>query len=175
MNKADERAANARSLILQGEQKMEIAKRLGYKSVGGMMGAITMLEHKEKTGKNVSHKIKRSMKPPGAEPIFRKERQEEKVDVLGGYMPQGLKGGIRVNIDRKHGLYARMEGRHLLVSYIGYRKSFNVEAKRVPGRSFRMFETELGKGGDMLEALKELHDITGRMVALLEGCDAEDQ
>lgn len=54
MTKSDERAAKARSLIIKGEmQKSEIAEMCGYKSIGGMMNAITMLEHREKTGKGV--------------------------------------------------------------------------------------------------------------------------
>ena len=59
MSKADERAAEARSLILKGEQKSVVANSLGYKSIGGMMNAIVMLEHKEKTSRSVSHKARR--------------------------------------------------------------------------------------------------------------------
>ena len=61
MSKADERADKARSLILSGEQKSKVAEQLGYKSIGGMLGAITMLEHKERTGKGVSDKARRSL------------------------------------------------------------------------------------------------------------------
>lgn len=175
MSKADERAAKARSLILQGEQKSKVAEQMGYKSIGGMMGAIVMFEHRQKTGKSVSHEIKKAAKAPGAEPIFRKERQEEKIDLLADE-PKKKIDGLRVNVERSRGMmYARIEGEHLTGSYIGYRRSFNIEVKGVTGRHFRMFETEIGKRGSMLQAIKELHDITGRMIALIEECDAKDQ
>ena len=169
MSKADERAAEARSLILRGEQKSKVAERLGYKNVGGMLGAITMLEHKERTGKGVSNKAKRSLQAPGDVPIFPKERPEDKVDLLKEETPPFK--GLRVNVERNNGLYARIEGRHLLASYIGYRKSLNISAKNVPGRQMRLFETELGKKGAMLEALKELHEMIGKMIDLIEGQD----
>lgn len=87
-----------------------------------------------------------------------------------------LRGGLRVDVERNNGLYARMEGRNLLVSYIGYRKSLNISAKNVPGRQMRMFEAELGYKGAMLDALKELHEMIGRLIALIEGReDAKDQ
>ena len=174
MSKADERADKARSLILSGEQKSKVAEQLGYKSIGGMLGAITMLEHKERTGKGVSNKARRSLQAPGAVPIFPKERPEDKVDVLGELPPPF--DGLRVDVERNNGLYARMEGRHLLVSYIGYRKSLNISAKHAPGRQMRLFEAELGNKGAMLEAIKELHEMTGKMIALIEGRDdAKDQ
>lgn len=178
MSKADERAAKARSLILSGEQKSKIAEQLGYRSIGGMLGAITMLEHKEKTGRSVSNKARRSLRAvelPGAQPIFPKEKQNQKIDLLGEETPPPF-NGVRVNVERKNGLYARMEGRHLLVSFISYRKSLNIDVKCIPGRQMRLFETELGHKGAMLEAIKELHEMTGKMIALIEGRDdAKDQ
>ncbi|MBP3521987.1 MAG: hypothetical protein J6M56_00240 [Clostridia bacterium] len=179
MTKSDERAAQERSLIIKGEmQKSEIAEMCGYKSIGGMMGAITMLEHKERTGKGVSNKARRSLQsftPYEGPTTQRQQRKADRtfrggspwapVDLLGGDEPKTL----RVDVERNNGLYARLEGRNLLVSYIGYRKSLNIEAKRVPGRSLRLFETELGYKGAMLDALHELREIADRLIALLEG------
>lgn len=186
MTKSDERAAKARSLIIKGEmQKSKIAEMCGYKTIGGMMGAITMLEHKEKTGKGVSNKERRSLQsftPYEGPTTQRQQRKADKVfrnispwapvDLLGEGEPQG----IRVDVERNNGLYARLEGRNLLTSYIGYRKSLNISAKNVPGRQMRLFEAELGYKGAMLDALKELHEMIGRLIALIEGRDdAKDQ
>lgn len=100
MNKSDERAAKARSLILKGEmQKSEIAEMCGYKSIGGMMNAITMLEHREKTGKGVSSKARRSLQSftPYEGPTT--QRQQRKVDKTfrGGspWTPADLLGGAK--------------------------------------------------------------------------------
>lgn len=177
MTKSDERAAEARSLILKGEQKSVIAEKLGYKSVGGMMGSIAMLEHKEKTGRGVSNKARRSLQAvelPGAQPIFPKEKPGDKIDVLAEAAPAPV-GGIRVDVERNNGLYARLEGRHLTASYIGYRKSLNICAKLAQNRQMRLFEEELGYKGAMLEAVKELREIFDRLIALLEGRDGEEQ
>ena len=84
--------------------------------------------------------------------------------------------GLRVDVERHNGLYARLEGANLLVSYIGYRKSLNISAKNVPGRQMRLFEAELGHKGAMMEALRELHEMTGKLIDLIEGrSDAKDQ
>lgn len=185
MTKAEERAADARSLILKGEQKSVVAEKLGYKSVSGMLGAITMLEHKEKTGKGVSNKARRALQsftPYEGPTTQRQQRKVDRafrntspwapVDVLGGEDPKAL----RVDVKRNNGLYARLEGRNLLASYIGYRKSLNIEVKHIPGRSIRMFETELGYKGAMMDALCEIREIADRLIALLEGReDAKDQ
>lgn len=185
MTKSDERAAQARSLIIKGEQKSVVAEKLGYKSIGGMLGAITMLEHKEKTGKGVSNKARRSLQSftPYEGPTT--QRQQRKVDKAfrsgSPWAPVNLLGEdepqeIRVDVERNNGLYARLEGRNLLVSYIGYRKSLNIEAKHVPGRSIRLFEAELGYKGAMLDALREIREIADRLIALIEGReDAKDQ
>lgn len=178
MNKSDERAAKARSLILKGEQKCVVAEQLGYKSIGGMLNAITMLEHKEKTGRGASNKARRSLQafaPYTGPTTQREQRKADKlftgakpwgpVDLLGGDDPKAL----RVDIERNNGLYARMEGRHLLASYIGYRKSFCIDAKHLPGRQIRLFETELGYKGAMLEVLMELREIADKLIALLQG------
>lgn len=178
MSKADERAAQARSLIIKGEQKSVVADQLGYKNVGGMMNAIAMLEHREKTGKGVSRKVRRSLQeftPYEGPTTQRQQRKAAKtfrnvspwapVDLLGEDEPQE----IRVNVERNNGLYARMEGRNILASYIGYRKSLNIEAKHIPGRSVRLFEAELGYKGAMLDALREIREIADRLIALLEG------
>lgn len=178
MTKSDERAAQARSLILKGEQKSVIAEKLGYKSVGGMLGAITMLEHKEKTGRGASNKARRSLRAvelTGAQPIFPKEKPEDKIDLLDDSV-SAPEGGIRVDVERGNGLYVRMEGKHLLVSYIGYRKSLNICTKLAQNRQMRMFEAELGHKGAMLEAVKELRDMIGKLVEQLEGGnEAKDQ
>lgn len=185
MTKSDERAAKARSLILKGEmQKSEIAEVCGYKSIGGMMGAITMLEHKEKTGKGVSNKARRSMQgftPYEGPTTQRQQRKADRtfrgaspwvpVDLLGGDEPKAL----RVDVERNNGLYARLEGRNLLASYIGYRKSLNIEAKHVPGRSIRLFETEMGYKGAMLDVLREIREIADRLIVLIEGREDEKQ
>lgn len=185
MTKSDERAAQARSLILRGEaQKSEIAEMCGYKSVGGMMNAITMLEHREKTGKGVSNKVRRSLQsftPYEGPTTQRQQRKVDKtfrggspwapVDLLGGDEPKGL----RVDVEHNNGLYARLEGRNLLASYIGYRKSLNIETKHVPGRNIRLFETEMGYKGAMLDALCEIREIADRLIALLEGREDEKQ
>lgn len=82
MSKADERAAKARSLILKGEQKSVVAEQLDYKSVGGMLNAIVMLEHREKIGHSTPYKAVRAMQSPGKSDLEIKKPQE-KVDVLG--------------------------------------------------------------------------------------------
>ena len=82
MTKSDERAVHARSLILKGEQKSVVAERLGYKSVGGMMGSIAMMEHKEKMS-GQRFKTKRAMQSPSAVEVL-KEKKEDKLDILGG-------------------------------------------------------------------------------------------
>lgn len=186
MTKSDERAAKARSLIIEGEmQKSKIAEMCGYKSVSGMMGAITMLEHKEKTGKGVSNKERRSLQsftPYEGPTTQRQQRKVDKVfrdvspwapvDLLGEGEPQG----IRVDVERGNGLYARIEGKYLLVSYIGYRKSLDIRSKFVPNRSLRLFEKELNRKGAMLKVIKELHEMLGKLIAVLEGReDAKDQ
>lgn len=98
MTKSDERAAKARSLIIKGEmQESEIAEMCGYKSIGGMMNAITMLEHREKTGKGVSKKARRSLQsftPYEGPTTQREQRKADRtfrnvspwapVDLLGG-------------------------------------------------------------------------------------------
>lgn len=183
MTKSDERAAKARSLIIKGEmQKSEIAEMCGYKSIGGMMNAITMLTHREKTGKNVPNKAKRQLQAfePYTGPATKKEQRQAGKVFRGGnpWAPMDVLGenkdkSLRVNIEKKNGLYARFEGANMIVSYIGYRKSVNIEAKHIPGRCIRMFETELGYKGAMLDALKELREIMDRMIALLEGADEE--
>lgn len=184
MTKSDERAAQARSLIIKGEmQKSEIAEMCGYKSIGGMMNAITLIEHKEKVGKGVFNKERRSLQnftPYEGPTTQRRQRKADKtfrnagpwapVDLLGGEEPKTL----RVDVERNNGLYARLEGRNLLASYIGYRKSLNIEAKHVPGRSIRLFEAELGYKGGMLDALRELREIVDKLIALLEGRDDEE-
>lgn len=164
MSKADERAAKARSLILKGEQKSVVAEQLGYKSVGGMMNAIVMLEHREKIGHATPYKAVRAMQSPEKSGLEIKKPQE-KVDVLG----ETWQGGIRTDVTRDNGLYARLEGRFLLTSYIGYRKSVNIEAKCLPGRSIRLFEAELGAKGALLMALKELREMIEALIALIEG------
>lgn len=183
MTKSDERAAKARSLILKGEmQKSEIAEMCGYKSIGGMMNAITMLEHREKTGKGVSSKARRSLQSfmPYEGPTT--QRQQRKADKTfrgrSPWAPDDLLRGVeekslRVDVERNNGLYARMEGRNLLVSYIGYLKSLNIEAKHIPGRSLRLFETEFGYKGAMMDALREIREIADRLIALLEGREDE--
>lgn len=85
----------------------------------------------------------------------------------------GEEKSLRVDVERNNGLYARMEGRNLLVSYIGYRKSLNIEVKHIPGRSLRLFETELGYKGAMMDALREIREIADRLIALLEGREDE--
>ena len=185
MTKSDERAAKARSLIIKGEmQKSEIAEACGYKSIGGMMGAITMLDHKERTGKGVSNKARRSLQsftPYEGPTTKREQRKADKafrnispwapIDLLGGDEPKGL----RVDVERNNGLYVRMEGRHLLTSYIGYRKSLNIEAKHIPGRSIRLFEAELGGKGMLLQTLRELSEMIQRLIGLIEGRADEEQ
>lgn len=175
MTKSDERAAQARSLIIKGEQKSVVAEKLGYKSIGGMLGAITMLEHKERTGKGVSNKKRRSLQAPEV-PIFRKEREEDKVDVLSEATPKP-EIGLCVDVERNaNGLYVRMESRHLVISYIGYRKSLNICVKLTPNRQIRLYEAELGEKGALLEAIRDMRDMMERLAALLEGRgDAKDQ
>lgn len=81
-----------------------------------------------------------------------------------------------MDVERNNGLYARLEGKYLLASYIGYRKSLDIRLKLIPSRNIRLFETELHKKGAMLEAIKELHEMLGKLIALLEGReDAKDQ
>ena len=171
MTKSDERAVHARSLILKGEQKSVVAERLGYKSVGGMMGSIAMMEHKEKMS-GQRFKTKRAMQSPSAAEIL-KEKKEDKPDILGGEEWQGLRVDVQRNSD---GLYVRMESRHLLVSYIGYRKSLNINAKLAHNRQIRLYEAELGVKGALLESIRDLRDMMDRLASLLEGRrDAKDQ
>ena len=96
---------------------------------------------------------------------FAEEARGRRSISLGGDEPKAL----RVDVERTNGLYARLEGRNILASYIGYRKSLNIEAKHIPGRSIRLFEAELGYKGAMLDALCEIREIADRLIALLEG------
>ena len=174
MTKPEERAAKARSLILKGEQKMVIAQSLGYKSVGGMMGAISALEEREKnsrldgfvpyTGTTTQAQKRRRDR------LLALKENEPKVDVLGEAWTQG----IVKNTMEKGGLYARLEGRHMLMSYIAYRGSLNIEAKHFHGRTVRMYETELGGRAALLDALVELRDMSIEMIAMIEGRGHEE-
>lgn len=173
MTKLDERAIKARSLILKGEQRVAIARDLGYKSVGGMMGAIAALEEREK-----NRRLKGFVPYTGTttqaqecrrDKMLTLKENEPKVDVLGEAWTQG----ITLDTAENDGLYARLEGRHMLMSYIGYRGSLNIEAKRFQGRTIRLYETELG-GEALLDALVELRDMSIKMIAMIEGRGHEE-
>ena len=174
MTKSDERAIKARSLILKGEQKVAIARELGYKSVGGMMGAIAALEEREKNsrlegfvpyvGKMTRAQNRRLNK------LIELKENEPKVDVLGETWTQG----ITLDTAENDGLYARLEGRHMLMSHIGYRGSLNIEAKHFPGRAIRLYATEMGGRAALLDALVELRDMSIEMIAMIEGRGHEE-
>lgn len=175
MTKSDERAIKARSLILKGEQKIVISRELGYKSVGGMMGAITALEEREKNRRlegfvPYTGTVTQAQKRRRDSLLVIKEN-EPKVDVLGETWTQGITRDTAEN----DGLYARLEGRHILMSHIGYRGSLNIEAKHFPGRTIRLYATELGGRAALLDALTELRDMSNEMIAMIEGRGHEER
>ena len=154
MSKKDERAEKARSLILQGEQKKWVAKETGYRNVCGMLGAIKALEIREK------NEQEREM--------LRIKRNEEKIDVLS----EAWTGGVVMD-ESDDGAHVRLEGRHLLVSYIGYRKSLNIEAKHVRDRKIRLYDVELGGNGALIDAVRELREMADKLLSVLEGREDE--
>ena len=139
------RAAKARSLISRGEPKADTAKALGYKSVAGMMGAITAYEHALEAGK------------------FRK-RKKQPMEILD--MPSAE--GIRVDAAGEDGEYIRLEGKHIVASFIAYRGSINIGAKANPGY-LRLYECTLGNKREVIAALKEVQTIAGMLTAMMEG------
>lgn len=145
MKKTQGRAAKARSLLSRGEQKAATAKALGYKSVAGMMGAITAYEHALKAGK-----------------VRRRKRQP--VEILN--VPR--EEGIRVDAAGEDGEYIRLEGEHIVASFIAYRGSINIGAKANPGY-LRLYEATLGNKHEMIAALKEVQTIAGMLAAMMEG------
>ena len=157
MSKRDERAAKARSLILQGEQKSWVAKETGYRSVGGMMGAIVALEMREKNERE-------------AQPLKIK-REEERLNVLA----EAWTKGVVMDVSRNKGLYVRLEGRHLLASYIGYRKSLNIEVKNGPVKKIRLYDNELGGDGALLCAVRELREMADKLLDVIEGQENEER
>lgn len=145
MKKTQGRAAKARSLLSRGEQKVATAKALGYKNVAGMMGAITAYEHALEAGK------------------FRK-RKRQPVEILN--VPR--EEGIRVDAAGEDGEYIRLEGKHIVASFIAYRGSINIGAKANPGY-LRLYEATLGNRREMIAALKEVQTIAGMLAAMMEG------
>lgn len=146
MRKYQERAAKARSLLSRGEQKMATAKKLGYKSVGGMIGAIKAYEAALEQGKQ--RKRKREDKP-------QTPARHEEYD------------GIRVDTAGEAGEYIRLEGKHIVASYIAYRGSVNIGAKANPGY-LRLYEATLGNRQEMIAALTELQTMAGMLIAMME-------
>lgn len=145
MKKTQGRAAKARSLLSRGEQKVATAKALGYKNVAGMMGAITAYEHALEAGKV-------------------RKRKRQPVEILN--MPSAE--GIRVDAAGEDGEYIRLEGKHIMASFIAYRGSINIGAKANPGY-LRLYEATLGNRREMIAALKEVKTIAGMLAAMMEG------
>lgn len=145
MKKTQGRAAKARSLLSRGEQKVATAKALGHKNVAGMMGAITAYEHALEAGK------------------FRK-RKRQPVEILN--VPR--EEGIRVDAAGEDGEYIRLEGKHIVASFIAYRGSIDIGAKAKPGY-LRLYEATLGNKQEMIAALKEVQTIAGMLTAMMEG------
>lgn len=145
MKKTQGRAAKARSLLSRGEQKVATAKALGYKNVAGMMGAITAYEHALEAGKV-------------------RKRKRQSVEILN--VPR--EEGIRVDAAGEDGEYIRLEGKHIVASFIAYRGSINIGAKANPGY-LRLYEATLGNRREMIAALKEVQTIAGMLAAMMEG------
>lgn len=145
MTKQMERAEKARSLLSRGEQKMATEKALGYKSVGGMLGAIKAYEAKLQRGEIKKRKVKAPK-------------------ILPAVMSTD---GIRIDAAGEAGEYIRLEGKHIVASYIAYRGSVNIGAKANPGY-LRLYEATLGNRQELIAALAELQTMAGMLIAMIE-------